>query len=167
MKKLFWTSILLTLIVLAVSACAGTPDVAATTQAALAATQAAQPTATPVPPTNTPTPVPPTDTPEPPTDTPTPVPPTDTPEPPTVTPVPTNTPEPPTATPEEPTDTPTPAGPTAEEIFVKGLDYFDQEQWDEAIAEFEKAIRLDISKYGICTCRQTINLMDTGAVFVA
>ena len=37
----------------------------------------------------------------------------------------------------------TPAGPTAEEIFVKGLDYFDQEQWDEAIAEFEKAIRLD------------------------
>jgi len=133
-----------------VSACAGTPtpDVEATAQAALAATQASQPTATPVPPTNTPTPVPPpTDTPEPPTATSTPVPPTDTPEPPTATPAPTDTPEPPTATstptPEEPTDTPTPTGPTAEEYFVKGLDYFDQKQWAEAIAEFEEAIRLD------------------------
>ena len=152
MKKLFWTSILLTLIVMMVSACAGTPtpDVEATAQAALAATEAAQPTATLVPPTATPTPIPPTDTPEPPTATPTPVPPPDTPEPPTDTPVPTDTPpEPatdtptPTPTPEQPTSTPTPTGPTAEEYFVKGLDYFDQKQWDEAIAEFEEAIRID------------------------
>jgi tetratricopeptide (TPR) repeat protein len=149
MKKLFCTSILLTLIVLTVSACAGTPtpDVDATAQAALAATESAQPTATPEPPTNTPTPVPPTDTPEPPTNTPTPVPPTNTPKPPTATPVPTDTPEPPTTTPtpapKEPTSTPTPTGPTAEELFVKGLDYFDQEQWEEAITQFEEAIRLD------------------------
>jgi hypothetical protein len=121
-----------------------------------------EPTATPVPPTDTPTPVPPTDTPVPPTDTPvpptdtpTPVPPTDTPTPvpPTDTPVPpTDTPVPPTPTPVPPTDTPTPAPPAptpipvtspAEEHFEKGFEYFQQEKWDEAIAEFQEAIRLD------------------------
>jgi hypothetical protein len=116
------------------------------------------PTPTPVP-TDTPTPVPPTDTPVPPTDTP--VPPTDTPVPPTDTPVPpTDTPTlvPPTDTPTPvpPTDTPAPAPPAptpapapipvasaAEEHFDKGFDYFQQEKWDEAIAEFQEAIRLD------------------------
>jgi tetratricopeptide (TPR) repeat protein len=105
-----------------------------------------EPTPTPVPPTHTPTPVPPTDTPVPPTDTPTPVPPTDTPVPPTDTPV------PPTDTPVPPTDTPTPAPPAptpapavspAVEHFEKGFDYFQQEKWDEAVAEFQEAIRLD------------------------
>jgi len=113
------------------------------------------PTPTPVPPTDTPTPVPPTDTPTPvpPTDTPTPVPPTDTPVPPTDTPVPpTDTPVPPTDTPVPPTDTPIPAPPPptptlavspAQGHLEKGFEYFDQEKWDEAIAEFQEAIRLD------------------------
>jgi len=106
------------------------------------------PTPTPVP---TDTPVPPTDTPVPPTDTP--VPPTDTPVPPTDTPVPpTDTPVPPTDTPVPPTDTPAPAAPPptptpvaspAQEHFEKGFDYFQQEKWDEAMAEFQEAIRLD------------------------
>jgi tetratricopeptide (TPR) repeat protein len=103
-----------------------------------------EPTPTPVPPTNTPTPVPPTDTPVPPTDTP--VPPTDTPTsvPPTDTPVPpTDTPVPLTATPVPPAPTPTPAVSPAVEHFEKGFDYFQQEKWDEAIAEFQEAIRLD------------------------
>jgi hypothetical protein len=101
-------------------------------------------TPTPVPPTDTP--VPPTDTPMPPTDTPTPVPPTDTPVPPTDTPVPpTDTPVPPmdTPAPAAPAPTPTPAASAAEEHFDKGFDYFQQEKWDEAIAEFQEAIRLD------------------------
>jgi hypothetical protein len=114
-----------------------------------------EPTPTPVPPTDTPTPVPPTDTPLPPTDTPTPVPPTDTPTPvpPTDTPVPqTDTPVPPTDIPVPPTDTPAPAPPAptptpvasaAEEHFEKGFEYFQQEKWDEAIAEFQEAVRLD------------------------
>ena len=103
-----------------------------------------EPTPTPVPPT--PTPVPPTPTPVPPTDTP--VPPTDTPVPPTPTPIP---PTPvPTALP--PTDTPVPAPPAATpapavspatEHFEKGFDLFQQEKWDEAIAEFQAAIQLD------------------------
>ena len=104
----------------------------------------AEPTPTPVPPTNTPTSVPPTDTPVPPTDTP--VPPTDTPTsvPPTDTPVPpTDTPVPLTATPVPPAPTPTPAVSPAVEHFEKGFDYFQQEKWDEAIAEFQEAIRLD------------------------
>jgi hypothetical protein len=109
-------------------------------------------TPTPVPPTDTPvpptdTPVPPTDTPTPvPTGTPTPVPPTDTPVPPTDTPVPpTDTPVPPTDTPAPaaPAPTPTPAASAAEEHFEKGFEYFQQEKWDEAIAEFQEAIRLD------------------------
>jgi tetratricopeptide (TPR) repeat protein len=100
-----------------------------------------EPTPTPVPPTDTPTPVPPTDTP-------TPVPPTDTPMPPTDTP----TPVPPTDTPVPPTDTPAPAAPVptpppavspAVEHFDQGFEYFQQEKWDEAIAEFQEAIRLD------------------------
>jgi hypothetical protein len=116
-----------------------------------------EPTPTPVPPTDTPTPVPPTDTPTsvsptdtplPPTDTPTPVPPTDTPVPPTDTPVPpTDIPVPPTDTPAPaapaPTPTPTPATSSAEEHFEKGFEYFQQEKWDEAIAEFQEAVRLD------------------------
>lgn len=142
-------SILFLLVTLVISACAGTPtpDVEATAQAALKATEASQPTDTPVPPTDTSTPQP-TDTPVPPTNTPvptnTPIPATDTPEststptpvPPTDTPTPEPEPDPPTAT-------PTPAGPTAEEYFVKGLDYFDQEKWSEAIIEFQEAIRID------------------------
>jgi tetratricopeptide (TPR) repeat protein len=114
------------------------------------------PTPTPVP-TDTPTPVPPTDTPVPPTDTPTPVLPTDTPTPvpPTDTPTPvppTDTLVPPTDTPVPPTDTPAPAPPPptptpavspAVEHVEKGFDYFQQEKWDEAIAEFQEAIRLD------------------------
>jgi tetratricopeptide (TPR) repeat protein len=55
----------------------------------------------------------------------------------------------PTALP--PTDTPAPAAPTsappaaspAQEHFEKGLEYGNQDKWDEAIAEFQEAIRLD------------------------
>jgi hypothetical protein len=154
----------LLLLGLVLAACAGTPtpNLEATQQAVVAATVAPQPTDRPVPPTDTPvpptdTPLPPTDTPGPPTDTPvpptdTPIPPTDTPAPPTDTPVPpTNTPAPPTNTP-VPTDTPTTAPPTtpptpavspAELHVTQGFDYMDQERWDEAIAQFQEAIRLD------------------------
>jgi tetratricopeptide (TPR) repeat protein len=64
----------------------------------------------------------------------------------------TDTPVPPTDTPVPPTDTPAPAAPAptpapaasaAEEHFEKGFEYFQQEKWDEAIAEFQEAIRLD------------------------
>jgi tetratricopeptide (TPR) repeat protein len=57
-----------------------------------------------------------------------------------------------TAPPAPPTDTPTPIPPPptpaqvaspAQEHFEKGFDYFQQEKWDEAIAEFQEAIRLD------------------------
>jgi tetratricopeptide (TPR) repeat protein len=57
-----------------------------------------------------------------------------------------------TAPPAPPTDTPTPIPPPptpapvaspAEEHFEKGFEYFQQEKWDEAIAEFQEAIRLD------------------------
>jgi tetratricopeptide (TPR) repeat protein len=57
-----------------------------------------------------------------------------------------------TAPPAPPTDTPTPPLPPptpapvaspAEEHFEKGFDYFQQEKWDEAIAEFQEATRLD------------------------
>lgn len=147
--------LVLLLLSLFVSACGGTPppDTAATEQAALAATEAAAPTDTPIPPTDTPeppteTPVP-TNTPEPPTDTPTPTdtpePPTDTPEPPTETPTPTDTPDLPTdtPTPAPPTETPTPATSPAEEAFSRGLDYVDQKLWDQALVEFQEAVRLD------------------------
>ncbi|MEW5958750.1 MAG: tetratricopeptide repeat protein [Chloroflexota bacterium] len=105
------------------------------------------------------TPLPPTDTPEPSTSTP-----THTPLPATATPTPTDTPEPPTATPVPPTDTPeptntptlenspTPAPPTAtstpenspaQEHFELAVEYYDQEQWNQAIAEFQEVIRLE------------------------
>jgi tetratricopeptide (TPR) repeat protein len=135
---------ILLLLCLCLAACGETPtaEVEAAKQAALEVTQIAQPTDTPVPPTNTP--MPPTDTPVPPTNTPAP---TDTPVPPTDTPVPpTDTPVPPAATPTPapPTITPTPAGPSAIAIehFEKGAAYFDQENWDLAIVEFQEAIRL-------------------------
>jgi tetratricopeptide (TPR) repeat protein len=59
----------------------------------------------------------------------------------------------PTALP--PTDTPAPAAPTpappavspAQEHFEKGLEYGNQDKWDEAIAEFQEAIRID-SEFG-------------------
>lgn len=102
------------------------------------------PTLTPVPPTatDTPTPVPPTATPSPlpPTATPTP---TETPVP-TETPAPTDTPTPAdTPTPSPPTFTPTPAVSPAEAHFQQGSTYFDQEQWDLAIAEFRQVITLE------------------------
>ena len=135
---------------------APTPDAEATQQAALLATQAAQPSPTPVPPTATPapptyTPVPPTDTPVPPIKAPvpptatrkptaTPLPATDTPTPalPTDTPVPTNTPAP-----TRPPATPTQAVSAAEQHMQQGFGYFEQEAWDQAIAEFDEAVRLD------------------------
>ncbi len=141
--------IILLLGALLLAACAEstpTPDVEATAQAALEATQAAQPTDTPTPaPTKTSTP---TNTPIPPTNTPTstntPVPPTNTPAP-TKTPTLTPTPAPPTATstPAPPPPTPTPAISPAEAHLEQGIAYYDQEKWDEAIAEFQEAIRLD------------------------
>jgi len=104
-----------------------------------------EPTPTPVPPT--PTPVPPTPTPVPPTDTPTPVPPTPTPIPPTPVPMalsPTDTPVPaPAPSPSPSPSPPTPAVSPATEHFERGFDHFQQEKWDEAIAEFQEAIRLD------------------------
>jgi tetratricopeptide (TPR) repeat protein len=42
-----------------------------------------------------------------------------------------------------PVPTPPPAVSPAVEHFDKGFDYFQQEKWDEAIAEFQEAIRLD------------------------
>lgn len=112
--------------------------------------EAEPPTATPEPPTATPEP--PTETPEPPTETPepptaTPEPPTDTPEPPTETPTPADTPTPElptdTPTPEPPANTPTPAIDPVDERFDQALAYYDQEQWPEAIAEFQAVIDLD------------------------
>jgi tetratricopeptide (TPR) repeat protein len=149
--KLFVPAVVL--LCLALTACGGapTPDVEATQQAVAAATQAAQPTDTLAPPTHTP--LPPTDTPVPPTDTPalptdTPVPPTNTPAPPTDTPAPTDTPVPQdTPTPTLLPPTPTPAVSPAEVHVVAGFDYLDGQRWDEAIAEFQEAIRLD-PKFG-------------------
>lgn len=82
------------------------------------------------------TPEPPTATPEPPTATP--EPPTATPKPPTETPTPADT-----ATPEPPTATPTPEVDPVAEHFDQALAYYDQEQWSEAIAEFQAVIDLD------------------------
>jgi tetratricopeptide (TPR) repeat protein len=48
-----------------------------------------------------------------------------------------------TPIPTPPPPTPTPVASAAEEYFEKGFDYFQQEKWDEAIAEFQEAIRLD------------------------
>ena len=119
-------------------------------------------TPTPEPPTDTPTPEPPTATPTD-TDTPTPEPPTDTPtptntntptpEPPTDTP----TPEPPTATPAPPTATPVPVTPSSTPIpppptpstssarihWATGREFLDQDNWEQAVAEFRLALDLD------------------------
>ena len=129
------------------------------------ATATPEPTDTPAP---TDTPEPPTDTPEPPTDTPTEEP-TDTAESPTDIPTeePTDAPEAPTDTPtEEPTeeslptntvtaeDTPTPAPaapaatPTSEASaavahFQQGIQYYEQEAYNDAIAEFQEVINLE------------------------
>lgn len=118
----------------------------------LAATQTAEaPTATLMP-------LPPTDTPQLPTDTPTTEPSTDTPVPATNTPRPTNTPTathtpvPPIDTPIPSTNTPAPtpvlASPTpaisqAEIHLERGVDYFKQEQFDQAINEFKEVTRLE------------------------
>jgi tetratricopeptide (TPR) repeat protein len=59
------------------------------------------------------------------------------------TPVPTALPPTDTPTPAPPPPTPPPAASPAQEHFEKGFDYFQQEKWDEAIAEFQEAIRLD------------------------
>jgi tetratricopeptide (TPR) repeat protein len=91
------------------------------------------PTATPVPPTDTP--APPTDTPVPPTNTPAAA--SDTLGAHTDTPAPTDTPVPPTNTPEQSASSP------AEPYVMQGFDYLQKEQWDEAISEFNEAIRLD------------------------
>jgi tetratricopeptide (TPR) repeat protein len=152
-KTIVMYSLAVLLLCLTLSACRSTPtpDVEATEKAALVAIQTAQPTDTPVPPTNTP--VPPTDTPAPtdtlvpPTNTPTP---TDTPDPTPTSVPPTDTPTP-THTPAPPTDTPTPAPPTstptpsisAEQQFEQGIAYFQNEQWDEAIAAFQTVIQLN------------------------
>ena len=53
---------------------------------------------------------------------------------------PTDTPAPP---PPPPPPTPAPVASPAEEHFEKGFEYFQQEKWDEAIAEFQEAARLD------------------------
>lgn len=60
-------------------------------------------------------------------------------------PTPVPTAPPPTAAPEPASPVPTspPAVSPAEEHFEKGFDYFQQEKWDEAIAEFQAAIQLD------------------------
>lgn len=91
------------------------------------------PTNTPVPPTNTPSP---TDTPQPPTSTPLPA--TDTPAPPTETPLPANTP---TLAP--PTASPTPEAEPVAEYLTRGIQYFEQEAFDQAIPEFEEVIKQD------------------------
>lgn len=153
---------LISLVILILTACASstpTPNVEATVQAAVKATETSKPTSTPVPPTATPvpptnTPVP-TDTPVPPTATPTATStptdtatPTETAVPPTKTPTPTKVPTK-TPTPAPPTATPTPAPPTAtptvsaDEYLQKGFEYYEKEQWDQAIAEFKKAIEVD------------------------
>jgi hypothetical protein len=128
-------------------ACSGTPtpDQEAIVQAVETPTQVVQPTDTPVPATETPV-LPtststPTETPVPPTNTPTP---TDTPEPPTDTPTPTDTPAPvDTPTPAPPTVTPTSEISAAAFHYEQGLEYYQQEQWAQAIGEFQEAIRLD------------------------
>lgn len=151
----FLLPLLLLCSILSACSSASTPEPPTTPQAAEIATEVPQPTATPLPPTSTPAPptATPTETPVPATATS-----TATPEPTaTSTPKPTNTPRPsptpkPTNTPAPPTDTPvptlppptaTPVGPSAEEHFNKGLDFYGQKKWDEAIVEFQEAIRLD------------------------
>ena len=139
-KKIFIPGLLL--LSMSLTACGGTPapEAAAPAEEASGATEIVQPTATSVPPTATP--LPPTDTPVPPTATP--VPPTDTPVPPTDTPIPpTDTPVPPTATATLPADTPTPTGPSAMDHYDQGMIYFDQENYDRAIVEFQEVIRLE------------------------
>lgn len=162
MKNLNFLYLSLVIMVICV-ACNGTPEPTTETTevVAVAATEKPSPTDTPPLPTNTS--IPPTNTPLPPTTTPvptdTPLPPTNTPEP-THTPTATNTPEPtntptptntlePTKTP-EPTDTPTPlASPTPDTtaaavvVFERGIENFEAEQWDAAIADFQQAIELD------------------------
>jgi tetratricopeptide (TPR) repeat protein len=59
------------------------------------------------------------------------------------TPVPTALPPTDTPAPEPSVPTPPPADSAAVEHFGQGFDYFQQEKWDEAIAEFQEAIRLD------------------------
>jgi tetratricopeptide (TPR) repeat protein len=59
------------------------------------------------------------------------------------TPVPTALPPTDTPVPAPPPPTPTPAASPAQEHFEKGFDYFQQEKWDEAMAEFQEAIQLD------------------------
>ena len=58
-------------------------------------------------------------------------------------PVPTALPPTATPTPVPPVPTPPPAVSPAVEHFDKGFEYFQQEKWDEAMAEFQEAIRLD------------------------
>jgi tetratricopeptide (TPR) repeat protein len=130
---------LLLVLAVALAACEAPAPQAGTPQAA--ATQAAPPPDTPAPPS--PTPVPPTPTPAPPTDTPaptaTPVPPTETPAPPTSTPTraPAPAPAPPTAT---------PGRSAAEQAALhveRGFDEYEAQNYDGAIAEFQKAIQVD------------------------
>ena len=126
-------------------AAAPTPQAAPSAQPPIGTNTAVPPTNTAVPPTDTP--LPPTATPTPvPTDTPTPMP-TNTPQPTdTSTPAPTDTPTPaPTKapTPSQPSPTPTPVASAARQHVEQGLAYAKQKQWDQAIAEFEEAIRLD------------------------
>jgi hypothetical protein len=157
MKTMSLTLLTLSLCLL-LAACTGSgspQQAAAPTPQATPSTQPPIGTNTPVPPTNTPaptsTPVPPTATPTTvPTDTSTPMPtntpqPTDTPTPaPTDTPIPTETPAPTkTSAPARPSPTPTPAGAAAQQHIEQGVEYAKQKQWDQAIAEFEKAVELD------------------------
>jgi hypothetical protein len=159
MKTTYFTTLLALALCLLLAACTG----GGAPQQAAAPTAQPAPTDTPVPPPNTP--VPPTNTPVPPsaqpptgtatptpapTDTPTPKP-TDTPQP-SDTPAPTATPTlPPTDTPlptkaaatSQPSPTPTPVGGAAQQHLEQGLVYAKQSQWDQAIAEFEKAVELD------------------------
>jgi tetratricopeptide (TPR) repeat protein len=57
--------------------------------------------------------------------------------------VPTALPPTDTPAPAPPIPTPPPAASPAAEHFEKGFDYFQQEKWDEAIAEFQEATQLD------------------------
>jgi hypothetical protein len=145
-----WRICMLLVLALAMAACsAPKAEVATTPLAEVAATEAAPLTDTPIPPTDTP--APPTATPVPPTNTPLP---TATPVPPTPTPLPTATPVPPTPTSVPPTNTPrraptptaTPAisaAAKAEVHLQQGSEYYDAEEYDQAIAEFQGAIQID------------------------
>jgi hypothetical protein len=142
--------LVLTMLAVALAACsAPQAEVAATPLAEVVVTEATPPADTPIPATDTP--APPTATPVPPTNTPLP---TATPVPPTPTSLPTPTPVPPTPTSVPPTNTPTraptptptPATSAAAEAEVhlqQGSEYYDTEEYDQAIAEFQEAIQLD------------------------